>query len=105
MTDDRGLQDAQVKIGTKQTVKAVELGQAAEVYVAEDGDQRLTSRIVMLCNKQGVKVTYVDTMLNLGKACGIEVGAAMAAVLKQQHEKRFCTGVHFGNKDFSFVFL
>lgn len=83
MTDDRGLQDAQVKIGTKQTVKAVELGQAAEVYVAEDGDQRLTSRIVMLCNKQGVKITYVDTMLNLGKACGIEVGAAMAAVLKQ----------------------
>lgn len=83
MTDDRGLQDAQVKIGTKQTVKAVELGQATEVYVAEDGDQRLTSRIVMLCNKQGVKITYVDTMLNLGKACGIEVGAAMAAVLKK----------------------
>lgn len=83
MTDDRGLQDAQVKIGTKQTVKAVELGQAAEVYVAEDGDQRITSRIIMLCNKQGVKITYVDTMLNLGKACGIEVGAAMAAVLKQ----------------------
>jgi len=86
MTDDRGLQDAQVKIGvkigTKQTVKAVEQGLATEVYVAEDGDQRLTSRIVTLCAKQGVKVTYVDTMLNLGKACGIEVGAAMAAVLK-----------------------
>lgn len=83
MAEDRRLQDAQVKIGTKQTVKAVEMGQAAEVYVAEDGDQRLTSKIVMLCNKQGVKITYVDTMQNLGKACGIEVGAAMAAVLKQ----------------------
>ncbi|WP_151737877.1 ribosomal L7Ae/L30e/S12e/Gadd45 family protein [Paenibacillus tengchongensis] len=83
MTDDRGLQDAQVKIGTKQTVKAVELGQAAEVYVAKDGDPRLTSKIVLLCSKQGVKVNYVDTMLDLGRACGIEVGAAMAAVLKQ----------------------
>ncbi|MBY9077203.1 Ribosome-associated protein L7Ae-like protein [compost metagenome] len=82
MTDDRGLRDAQIKIGTKQTVKAVEMGQAAEVYVAEDGDPRLTSRIVSLCKKHGVKLTYVDTMQHLGKACGIEVGAAMAAVLK-----------------------
>lgn len=83
MADDRGLQDAQIKIGTKQTVKAVEQDQAAEVYVAEDGDPRLTSKIVTLCAKKNVKLTYVDSMSNLGKACGIEVGAAMAAVLKQ----------------------
>ncbi|KAA8995997.1 50S ribosomal protein L7ae-like protein [Paenibacillus spiritus] len=82
MTDDSGLQNAQIKIGTKQTVKAVELGQAAEVFVAEDGDPRITSRIVSLCSKHGVKLTYVDTMQHLGKACGIQVGAAMAAVLK-----------------------
>lgn len=83
MADDRGLQDAQIKIGTKQTVKAVEQGLASEVYVAQDGDPRLTSKIVSLCGKHSVKITYVDTMQSLGKACGIEVGAAMAAVLKQ----------------------
>ncbi|MCV9952510.1 ribosomal L7Ae/L30e/S12e/Gadd45 family protein [Paenibacillus sp. BT-177] len=83
MSKEQGLQDAHVKIGTKQTIRMVELGFASEVYVAEDADQRLTSNIIDLCDKHGVKVTLVDTMKNLGAACGIEVGAAMAAIVKQ----------------------
>ncbi|MGF7049762.1 large subunit ribosomal protein L7A [Paenibacillus sp. DS2015] len=83
MSNDKGLQDAHVRIGTKQTTRAVELGQATEVYVANDADQRLISKIVVLCEKHGVKITYVDTMIELGEACSIEVGAAMAAVIKQ----------------------
>jgi large subunit ribosomal protein L7A len=31
----------------------------------------------------GVQVTYVDSMKLLGKACGIEVGAAIAAVVNE----------------------
>lgn len=82
MSYDKGLQDAHVKIGTKQTMRIVELGRAEEVYVAEDADPRLKSKIIALCNQHAVRVTLVDTMQNLGKACGIEVGAAMAAVVK-----------------------
>lgn len=77
------LQDAHVKIGTKQTMKMVESGLAAEVYVAQDADMRITSKIKSLCEKHQVKLNVVDTMEQLGKACGIEVGAAMVAVLKQ----------------------
>lgn len=82
MSNDKGLQDAHVKIGTKQTVRAVELGQASEVYVAMDAEQRMIAKITSLCSKTGVKITEVETMRELGKACGIEVGAAMVAVLK-----------------------
>lgn len=82
MSNDKGLQDAHVKIGTKQTMRMVELGRAEEVYVAEDADPRLTSKVITLCKQHAVKVTLVDTMHNLGKACGIEVGAAMAAIVK-----------------------
>lgn len=82
MSNDKGLQDAHVKIGTKQTVRAVELGEASEVYVAMDADQRMIAKITSLCIKSGVKITEVETMRELGKACGIEVGAAMVAVLK-----------------------
>ncbi|MEC0243925.1 ribosomal L7Ae/L30e/S12e/Gadd45 family protein [Paenibacillus dokdonensis] len=82
MSNDKGLQDAHVKIGAKQTMKLVELGQAAEVYVAEDAEHRLISKIESLCSKRGVKITYVETMQHLGNACGIEVGAAMAAIIK-----------------------
>ncbi|WP_172199115.1 ribosomal L7Ae/L30e/S12e/Gadd45 family protein [Saccharibacillus qingshengii] len=82
MSNDKGLQDAHVKIGTKQTVRAVELGEASEVYVAMDAEQRMIAKITSLCSKTGVKITEVETMRELGKACGIEVGAAMVAVLK-----------------------
>jgi large subunit ribosomal protein L7A len=83
MSNDRGLQDVHVRIGTKQTTRSVEMGQATEVYVALDADQRLISKIVALCEEHSVNITYVETMIELGKACSIEVGAAMAAVIKQ----------------------
>lgn len=73
-------------VGTKQTLKAVETGKAAEVFVAQDADPRMINRIVQLCSQKGVKLTEVDTMRNLGKACGIEVGAAMAARLAERAE-------------------
>jgi large subunit ribosomal protein L7A len=76
-----GLQEGSVRIGTKQTMKAVELGRAVEVFVAQDADPRMVTRIIQLCEQQSVKLTLVDTMQNLGKACGIEVGAAMAALV------------------------
>ncbi|MDP9702586.1 large subunit ribosomal protein L7A [Paenibacillus polysaccharolyticus] len=82
MSNEKGLQDAHVKIGTKQTMRTVQTGMASEVYVAEDSDPQLTSKIIALCEQHNVKYTKVDTMKNLGKACGIGVGAAMAAVVK-----------------------
>lgn len=72
-----------VVIGTKQTMKAVELGRAYEVFVAQDADPRMVSKIVQLCEQRNVKLTLVDTMRNLGKTCGIEVGAAMAAAVEE----------------------
>jgi large subunit ribosomal protein L7A len=82
MSDDKGLQEAHVKIGTKQTMRMIRLGIAEEVYVAQDADPRITVQIVALCEELSIKITYVDTMKNLGKACGIEIGAAMAAIVK-----------------------
>ncbi|MBD2866262.1 MULTISPECIES: 50S ribosomal protein L7ae-like protein [Paenibacillus] len=79
MSYDKVKQAEKIAIGTKQTTKMVEQGMAAEVFVASDADPRITAKIVNLCKKMGVQVTYVDSMKQLGKACGIEVGAAMAA--------------------------
>ncbi|WP_236345145.1 ribosomal L7Ae/L30e/S12e/Gadd45 family protein [Paenibacillus plantiphilus] len=73
----------QFVIGSKQTVKMVEQGNAILVYVAQDADQRMTDKIVRLCETAGVPISWVDTMKNLGVTCGIEVGAAMAAVIPE----------------------
>lgn len=80
---EKVLQEGNISVGTKQTLRMVELGKASEVYVAKDADPKITIKIVDLCKKQGVKLTYVDSMKTLGKACGIEVGAAMAATVNE----------------------
>jgi large subunit ribosomal protein L7A len=83
MSYDKVIQATNISIGTKQATRMVELGKAAEVFVAKDADPRITMKMVNLCKKMGVQVTYVDSMKMLGKACGIEVGAAMAAVVNE----------------------
>lgn len=80
MSVEGSLRGKKCSIGTKQTTRLVESGKAIEVFVAKDADPRMIQKIVHLCKKMGVRITYVDSMKQLGKACGIEVGAAMAAV-------------------------
>lgn len=77
-----GLKSAKNKtIGTKQTLKAVEKGLARIVYLAKDAEPHVTRNLVQLCQEKGIEIVYVDTMVALGKACGIEVGAASAAIV------------------------
>jgi large subunit ribosomal protein L7A len=76
------LKTAKKVIGAKQAVKAVEKGTASLVYLAEDADARVTAPIRELCAKKGVAVETVQNMGELGKACGIEVGAAAVALIK-----------------------
>jgi large subunit ribosomal protein L7A len=83
MSYDKVKQAKNVSIGTKKATRMIELGLATEVFVAKDADPRLTIRMVNLCKKMDVQVTYVDSMKLLGKACGIEVGAAVAAVVNE----------------------
>ncbi|NPV71767.1 MAG: 50S ribosomal protein L7Ae-like protein [Firmicutes bacterium] len=73
-------------VGTKQTAKALERNVVEMVFVARDADERVIRDIVKRCGDSAVKVEYVDTMSALGKACGIEVGAASAAILKEEAE-------------------
>jgi len=68
-------------VGTKQTLKALQKGQAGMVFVAEDADERVVRDVLRLCEEKGVEVVYVPSMAKLGQACGIEVGAATAAIL------------------------
>lgn len=67
-------------IGTKQTVKALQSGSVVEVIVASDADSRVTDRIVQLAEAKNVGVTYVPSRAELGRACGIHVGAAVVAI-------------------------
>lgn len=80
MSYDKVLQAKSIIVGTKQTVKALKLGTIDEVVVASDADPRVTAKVVSTANEMNVPIVYVDSMKKLGKACGIEVGAATVAI-------------------------
>ncbi len=68
-------------VGQKQSVRAVTEGQAKRVFLARDADERVRVPIELLCREHGVAVVWLDSKDELGKACGIEVGASVAAIL------------------------
>lgn len=69
-------------VGVKQAIKIVEGGKAKVAFIANDADERVISRFKELCLAGSVEIIYVDTMKQLGKACGIDVGTAAACLLK-----------------------
>jgi len=69
-------------VGANQTAKAVRRGRARLVVVARDADRKVTEPVIRAAQERGVPVAEVDSMRELGRACGIAVGAAAAAVLE-----------------------
>ena len=69
-------------VGYKQTLKRIEKGVAQKVYIARDAEEKILRPIVELCQAMGIPIVEVDSMAELGKASGIQVDCAVAAVLK-----------------------
>jgi large subunit ribosomal protein L7A len=76
------LKNGSKAIGIKQTLKAVENNTAKVVFIAMDADEKITGSLKELCLSNNVALEYVDTMKQLGKAVGIEVGASAVCLLK-----------------------
>ena len=70
-----------VVVGAKQLRKALTQGIARRVYLSRNADPAITEPIEALCQLNHVEYAWVKSMTDLGRACGIEVGAAAAAVV------------------------
>ena len=68
-------------VGARQIRKALNAGMARQVFLAQNADPALTEPIEALCQHLGVEYAWVRSMTDLGRACGIEVGAAAAAAV------------------------
>lgn len=71
-------------VGTKQTKKAIDQGRVIEVIIADDAEARIKEPVLAMCKERGIPVTHVDSMKELGKACKIDVGAAMVAIVREE---------------------
>ena len=68
-------------VGAKQAKRALNDGRARKVFVAGDADPRVTQPLAQLAVNLRVPVELVPTMRELGSACGIAVGSAVAVIL------------------------
>ena len=71
-------------IGTRQTRKALERDDVVKIFVARDAKEDVVDPVVEMGQEQQVEIECVDSMIQLGQACGIAVGAAVAAVLRDE---------------------
>ena len=72
-----------VVVGSKQVKKAVMKGAASRVYLANDAEHHIIKPLIEVCQQYQVGVEMIETMAELGRACGIEVGSAAVALLKE----------------------
>ena len=68
-------------VGAKQLRKALQRGTARKVVLAQNADPAITEPIEAMCREFHIEFAWVPNMMDLGKACGIEVGAAAAAAV------------------------
>jgi len=69
-------------VGSKETLKAIENGLAAKVFIAKNAEKRVTLPLIEACRQNQVPIIEIETMDELGKACKITVKAAAAAILR-----------------------
>lgn len=78
------LRDVPKVIGIKQTMKSLQKNEVVTLYIAKDAENRVTEPIETQAKAKGIQIIKVPSMKELGKAFGIEVGAAVAAILAQK---------------------
>ncbi|MBU7594032.1 50S ribosomal protein L7ae-like protein [Metabacillus halosaccharovorans] len=82
MSYDKVSQANEIIVGTKQSVKALLNNDVKEIVIAEDADDRVVQKVVQTAEQKQVPLIKVESMKKLGKACGIEVGAAAVAIIR-----------------------
>lgn len=73
---------ARKAVGTKAVLRALKAGEVSRVYVASDTDMFLYQKIIRAVEEAGLRPVQVGSGKELGKACGLEIGSAAAALLK-----------------------
>jgi large subunit ribosomal protein L7A len=82
MSYEKVSQAQKIIVGTKQSVKALLNNEVREMIIAEDAEHRIIQKVIQTAEQQQIPLTKVSSMKKLGKACGIEVGAAAVAIIQ-----------------------
>ena len=71
-----------VRKGTNEATKAIERGISKLIIIAEDVEPpEVVAHLPLICEEQGAAYSFVPEKQELGKALGIDVTSAAAAIL------------------------
>ena len=68
-------------VGLKQSLRAIEGGKVKKVFLAEDAEPKVKTPVMNGCRNKNIEIEMVSSMAELGKACDINIGAAVAVIL------------------------
>ncbi|MFJ7973061.1 ribosomal L7Ae/L30e/S12e/Gadd45 family protein [Psychrobacillus sp. NPDC096389] len=80
MSYEKVKQAKETIIGTKQAVKAMKKGLVKEVYIALDVEEKIIELARLTARENNVFIHYVESKVDLGKACGLRVSASVVAI-------------------------
>ncbi len=69
-------------VGQKQALRVIKSGEAKAVFIAQDAEKHILEPVLKESESKGIEIIIAEDMLSLGKACGIKVGASVAAILE-----------------------
>ncbi len=76
------MQGGKVKKGTNEATKAIERGTSKLIVIAEDVEPpEVVAHLPILCDEMGAAYAFVPSKQDLGKALGVGVTSAAAAIL------------------------
>lgn len=76
------LRNSRKVVGTRRLIRAVLAGEVVEVYLAQDADLFIVRQVRAACNRMGVRIIEVESMKQLGDACGVDVKTATAGICR-----------------------
>ena len=75
-------QSGKVRKGTNEATKAIERGTSKLIVIAEDVEPpEVVAHLPILCEEQNASYVFVPSKQELGKALGIDITSAAAAIL------------------------
>ena len=67
------------KTWEKITPDSVKDGEVTKVYIGKDAEEHVTAELIEICNENKIEIIKIETMAELGKLAGIDIGASAAA--------------------------
>lgn len=70
-------------VGLKESTRALKNKEVRKLFIAGDAQEHIIAPLLRLAKEDSIEVVRMDTMKQLGRKCGINLNAAVVALIKE----------------------